>query len=105
MTHEDQRDPAYVMGRSEDETRRLEERAEFFNPATRLLFESAGIATGMKVLDIGCGPGDVSLLAAGLVGPTGRVDGVDMDPAILATPCPRASPARVTQGSAIHGDI
>ncbi len=105
MTHEDQRDPAYVMGRSEDETRRLEERAEFFNPATRLLFESAGIATGMKVLDIGCGPGDVSLLAAGLVGPTGRVVGVDMNSAIVATARARATAAGMTHVSFIAGDI
>ncbi len=105
MTHEDQRDPAYVMGRPEDETRRLEERAEFFNPATRLLFESAGIATGMKVLDIGCGPGDVSLLAAGLVGPTGRVVGVDMNSAIVATARARATAAGMTHVSFIAGDI
>ncbi len=43
MNQDDTHDPTYVMGRSEDEARRLEERAEFFERPTRLLFEDAGI--------------------------------------------------------------
>lgn len=105
MIRSDEHDPAYVMGRSEDEARRLEERAEFFNPATRLLFENAGITTGMKVLDIGCGPGDVSLLAAELVGTTGRVVGVDTNAAIEATARARATAAGMSHVSFIPGDI
>jgi ubiquinone/menaquinone biosynthesis C-methylase UbiE len=35
----------------------------------------AGIGPGMRVLDIGCGVGDVSLLAADMVGPSGFVLG------------------------------
>jgi len=100
-----QRDPSYVLGRSENEERSLQERAKFFNPSTRRLFEDAGITTGMKVLDIGCGPGDVSFLAAELVGPTGRVVGVDMNPAIVATARARAQAAGTTQVSFIAGDI
>ena len=50
-------------------------------PLTRRLFERAGITTGIRVLDIGSGSGDVALLAAQLVGPTGYVTGVDRDPA------------------------
>jgi SAM-dependent methyltransferase len=37
----------------------------------------AGIAPGMRVLDVGCGRGDLTLLAARLVGQSGRVIGVD----------------------------
>ena len=37
----------------------------------------AGLAPRMHVLDVGCGVGDVSLLAATLVGPTGAVLGID----------------------------
>jgi hypothetical protein len=43
------RDPVYVIGRSEDETRRLEGRAKFFEPLTRHLFQDAGICAGMRV--------------------------------------------------------
>jgi len=42
------------------------------------VFTSAGVTAGMFVLDIGCGVGDLSLLAAELVGPTGHVLGVDV---------------------------
>jgi tRNA A58 N-methylase Trm61 len=61
------RDHTYVMGRSADETRRLHDRAKFFEPLTRHLFEDAGIRAGMRVLDIGSGAGDVSLLVGELV--------------------------------------
>ena len=105
MSRASERDPTYVMGRSEHEERGLQERAKLFNPPTRRLFQDAGITTGMKVLDIGCGPGDVSLLAAELVGPTGRVVGVDMNPAIVATARSRARAAGVTQLSFIAGDV
>lgn len=39
---------------------------------------------GSRVVDIGCGAGIDSLVAAKMVGPTGRVVGVDMTPAMLA---------------------
>ena len=53
------------------------------NPAnafTERLLVTAGVAPGMRVLDLGCGTGDVSLLAAKLVGSAGAVVGVDRDP-------------------------
>jgi len=105
VSQDDARDPTYVMGRSEDEARRLEERAEFFARPTRLLFADAGITTGMKVLDIGSGPGDVALLAGELVGATGRVVGVDMNPAVVAAARARAQAAGMKHVSFIAGDI
>jgi arsenite methyltransferase len=44
---------------------------------------SLGVAAGETVLDLGSGPGIDVLLAAREVGPTGRVIGVDMTPAML----------------------
>jgi SAM-dependent methyltransferase len=44
----------------------------------------------MRVLDLGCGAGDVSFLAAELVGPTGSVVGIDRDPGVLAIARERA---------------
>ena len=43
----------------------------------------AGLRPGEVVVDIGSGGGMDSFLAAGRVGPTGRVIGVDMTPAML----------------------
>jgi ubiquinone/menaquinone biosynthesis C-methylase UbiE len=98
-------DAPYVLGRSAGEARRLEQQGDFFRPLTRHLFEQAGITTGMKVLDLGCGPGDVALLAAELVGPTGHVVGVDSNPAIVATARERAHAAGMSQVSFIASDI
>jgi ubiquinone/menaquinone biosynthesis C-methylase UbiE len=73
----------YTMGRTEAETQRLIRQSQVLDPDTRHLFEAAGIAPGMHVLDVGCGAGDVSVLAADLVGPSGSVLGIDMNPTIL----------------------
>ena len=76
---------SYVLGRSDAETRRLTLQHQIYGPITRRLFEAAGIGAGMHVLDVGSGAGDVSLLLAELVGPRGRVVGVDLNAAILNT--------------------
>ena len=84
---------SYVLGRSDAETKRLILQHRIYGPITRRLFEAAGIGAGMKVLDIGSGAGDVSLLLADLVGPRGQVMGVDLNPGILATAQARAEAA------------
>ena len=43
------------------------------------LWERAGIVKGARVVDVGCGPGAVLVELARLVGPEGRVVGVDQD--------------------------
>ena len=43
-----------------------------------------GLAAGERVLDLGSGAGTDSLIAAQLVGPRGRVTGIDMTPQMLA---------------------
>jgi SAM-dependent methyltransferase len=48
-------------------------------PFTGALLDEAGIAEGTRVLDIGCGGGDVTQELARRVGPEGRVLGMDMD--------------------------
>jgi ubiquinone/menaquinone biosynthesis C-methylase UbiE len=48
-------------------------------PDTRDLFERVGVSSGMQCVDLGCGGAEVTFELARLVGPTGRVIGVDMD--------------------------
>jgi len=45
---------------------------------------SMALATGARVLDLGCGAGLDSLILAKRVGPTGRVVGIDFSEAMLA---------------------
>lgn len=46
--------------------------------------ERLALRPGEHVLDLGCGPGLLAFEMAGVVGPTGRVDGVDASPSMLA---------------------
>jgi ubiquinone/menaquinone biosynthesis C-methylase UbiE len=105
MSERNRTDPEYVMGRSAQETERLQKQSLLYNPSTRLLFEEAGITAGMKVLDVGSGAGDVALLAADLVGPSGTVIGVDPNPSILETARERVRAAGLSNVSFIAEDI
>jgi ubiquinone/menaquinone biosynthesis C-methylase UbiE len=106
MTTETPREiPPYLMGRSEAETRRLITQHQLYGRFTRRLLEDAGIVEGMKVLDVGSGAGDVALLAAELVGPTGSVLGVDQDPEVLETASARAEASGLTNISFHAGDL
>ena len=67
----------YPLGYSEAEAKRLMEQGAMLEDLTRDLLSRAGLAPGMRVLDVGCGVGDVSLLAARIVGEKGSVLGVD----------------------------
>jgi SAM-dependent methyltransferase len=73
----------YVLGRSPEEYARLTLQSRILRPFTEKFFRAAGLAPGMRVLDIGSGMGDVAMLAADIVGPSGQVVGVDMDPTVL----------------------
>jgi ubiquinone/menaquinone biosynthesis C-methylase UbiE len=44
----------------------------------------AGVREGDRVLDVACGTGALSLAAAGIVGPSGSVVGLDANPEMLA---------------------
>ena len=48
-------------------------------PDTAALFERAGLAPGMRCVDLGCGGGEVTMEIARLVAPGGSATGVDMD--------------------------
>jgi ubiquinone/menaquinone biosynthesis C-methylase UbiE len=77
----------------ETEHQRLVRQAWLLEPLTERLFREAGIGEGMRVLDLGCGMGDVAMIAARLVGPSGRVVAVDLDAFVLANASQRAKAA------------
>ena len=58
---------------------RLRVLGRVMRPTTVPLLERAGVAAGMRVLDVGCGGGDVTFDLASLVGLTGSATGLDVD--------------------------
>ena len=100
-----QTDATYVMGHPIGEEERLQKLGQLLYPSTRHLFEKAGIAPGMKVLDVGSGAGDVALLLAELVGPEGAIVGVDVYPAVLEAARVHVQAAGLTNVTFMAGDI
>lgn len=67
----------YVLGTGRDELERLGLQHRLWADAAHEAWKHAAISPGSRVLDVGCGPGYAALDLAELVGPRGRVTGVD----------------------------
>lgn len=87
----------YVLGDHERELERLMHQALVFEAPTRHLLQRTGLGPGMQCLDLGSGAGDVSFLAAELVGPEGRVEAVDRSAQALAIAAARAEARGLNQ--------
>ncbi|MGY1654050.1 class I SAM-dependent methyltransferase [Geodermatophilus sp. SYSU D01119] len=81
----------YVLGDDDPEMARLDALSSLYGPTTGAWLDSAGLAPGMAVADLGCGPGAVTLAVADRVGPDGRVTGVDAAPRPLEVARHRAA--------------
>lgn len=95
----------YALGHDEAEQRRLDLQGAFLRPHTERLFRDAGLAPGLRVLDVGCGTGDVSVLLADLVGPAGEVVGVDRSALVLATARRRVAERGLRHVRFVEGDL
>ena len=91
MTDRTDRSHLYALGDSLPERQRLLTQAERLRLLTRRFLKDAGLASGMRVLELGCGPGDVTALLAELVGPEGEVVALEGSPAMLAEARDRAA--------------
>jgi SAM-dependent methyltransferase len=69
------------------------------------LFDRAGIAEGMRVLDVGSGAGDVAISVARMVGPQGSVTGVELDSPSAAVAQRRAGEAGNENVQILTGDV
>ena len=101
----DTQHPEYFLGHSHPELQRLIEQSSFYGDLTEYTLRRAGLSAGMRVLDVGCGPGDVSFLAASIVGPTGHVTGVDLSPEAIDVAQRRKGAARLDHVMFEQGDI
>jgi SAM-dependent methyltransferase len=70
---------------------------------TERMLDDAGIRPGMRVLDIGCGPGWVSFMLAQRVGEDGHVFGVDRDLRMLELARQKARDTGVTNVTFLEG--
>lgn len=83
----------YALGRTQQEYARLARQSALAEPMTRRTFTDAGIVPGMRVVDLGSGAGDVCMLLADMVGPSGSVIGLDLDANAIAHARERVSAA------------
>jgi len=95
----------YVLGSTDAEHERLIRQAALLAHLTERLFRDAGIGPGQRVLDIGSGVGDVAMLAANLVGPSGEVVGIERDPRSIARARSRAAGAGLSNVTFAQSDV
>lgn len=74
----------YIIQGGKEGKNRLQLLGAILNQTTRSLLESEGPITGKRFLDMGSGGGNVSLMAAQMVGNTGHVTAIDFDEEIIA---------------------
>lgn len=95
----------YILGHHNEALDRLIRQSDFWSADTRAFLQRAGLAPGMRVLDLGSGAGDVAFLAATLVGPEGSVVSVDRAPEAVERATQRASQLGITNVQFIHADL
>lgn len=95
----------YPLGYSDQEARRLADQGALLEDLTEDVLRRAGLRQGMQVLDIGCGVGDVSLLAARLVGSDGAVLGIDRALSSVETARRRIAALGVTNARFEESDL
>jgi SAM-dependent methyltransferase len=73
----------YVLDSSDEDLQRLLSIAELSAEPTRTAFRKIGMKPGWRVIDCGCGPLGALAVMAEMVGPKGRVVGIDFsEPAV-----------------------
>jgi SAM-dependent methyltransferase len=70
---------SYVIRGGAEGKARLSVISAALAPSTASVLDAVGVHEGMRVLDLGCGGGDVTLALAQLVGAQGAVVGIDVD--------------------------
>jgi SAM-dependent methyltransferase len=95
----------YALGYTDAEHERLVRQAALIAPITERLFREAGIGVGHRVLDLGSGLGDVSMLVARLVGASGEVVGIERDATSIERAQARVAAAGLRNVSFLKTDV
>ena len=100
----DRPDSGYALGSTDGEHERLIKQAVRFRPFTERLFRDASVGPGQRVLELGSGMGDVAMLVARLVGPSGEVVGVERDARSIGRARKRLREAGISNVAFVRGD-
>jgi ubiquinone/menaquinone biosynthesis C-methylase UbiE len=84
MHESESTDTNYVLATGYSGARRLVFLEAVYGPASRSLLQRTGIGPAQRVLDLGCGLGEMTFWLAERVGPVGQAIGVDSSTAQLA---------------------
>jgi 2-polyprenyl-3-methyl-5-hydroxy-6-metoxy-1,4-benzoquinol methylase len=95
----------HSLGASEPELARLDAQAASIATPTAFFLRSAGIAAGMRVLDLGTGLGHVAFQVSELVGSTGAVVGIDQAAAMLRVAEERRAAGGVENVRFVEADV
>src|ERR1700733_681980 len=74
----------YLLDGSDEDLKRLLGIADIWAETTRSALQTADIAPGWNVIECGCGPAGALHVLSDLVGETGRVVGIDLNPDAIA---------------------
>ena len=94
-----------MLGSDPEELVRLDRQAAAIDGPTRQLLRAAGIAPGMRVLDLGTGLGHVARITGEFVGPAGSVVALDNVGAVLAAARQRTDEAGTRNVRSVEGDV
>jgi ubiquinone/menaquinone biosynthesis C-methylase UbiE len=97
-------DKPYILATGEKAVSRLDLLERIFGPATRQLLSSAGLRSGMRVAEIGCGSGLTARWVSAQVNPGGSVTGVDSSSEQLHIGETSAAEAGITNLSFCEGN-
>ena len=78
-----EQDNKYIIHGGAEGKARLNILSETLHPYMAPYFRAHRVTEGMTFLDVGCGGGNVSVLASEMVGPDGSVVGIDFDEELI----------------------
>jgi ubiquinone/menaquinone biosynthesis C-methylase UbiE len=96
---------AYVLDNNRVDHERLMLQARAIDRIAERYMREAGLAPGMRVLDLGSGMGDSALLAARLTSPGGRVVAVERSPETVAAARERLESLGATAIDYVEADV
>jgi arsenite methyltransferase len=112
VSTEPERDFIFPTGRAwaedlnyPDELARVPENAVESYAGVANPFSLGRLSPGERVLDVGCGAGTDTLVAAQMVTPTGHVTGIDMTPEMLAKARGAAAEMTTANVEFVEGDV